>query len=681
MSGCPIKHAMAEDLMRARAENGGKGVPKAGDLMLGQNSGRQTIPGVNLPVTPNGTGLGGLNHGSNSDNTISTTPHSDSSDTSPSSPSTSPLKTLNPSGELTPIRKISPSSSNPPILNTAGRKVSPPNPNHVTFYTVIGDSDRDGSSGTPSSGSKQIHLDETGSEPSNYGSGEGSPRLRKTSNISTTSSLGSEGDFSSENGGEKRVDVNTLIEAVGTLIIPADYYARRAMQNLINMKNPRALELLRNESSELFAEELLQRSYSDQSLRHDAISDATLVSMATESGKKLGVSTQQILRMLGQEYFKVCLGDYGKALRMLGSNLLEFFSNIDGLQEQVSAHHRFHGQTPPSFRCDWEKGQLNLHYYSLRRAILYFVAGTVEAVSSLLFTVDLSLTVSPNKDETAPHHLFFISTATTDNNNENHHNARTVEEICPREGRVSNRPQDSKIGVKTFCASFPFHVVFDQDLNISQLGQSLAKFIAPEVASRGKKFETYFEVVRPVVKYTFSSILSRVNSSFVIRTRSGSTENHRLSDVSSYTHGEAVEPMTVENVTMLFSDIVGFTAICSTATPLQVVDMLNSLYTHFDQYCVDIDVYKIETIGDAYCVAGGLHRVSQYHAQQIAWMALKMMAAATNETSHDGAVIKMRIGIHTGRVLAGVVGRRMPRYCLFGNNVSIANKFESGSEP
>ncbi|KAI8798857.1 Guanylate cyclase soluble subunit alpha-1, partial [Biomphalaria glabrata] len=55
---------------------------------------------------------------------------------------------------------------------------------------------------------------------------------------------------------------------------------------------------------------------------------------------------------------------------------------------------------------------------------------------------------------------------------------------------------------------------------------------------------------------------------------------------------EIVEPTTIDHVTMLFSDIVGFTAICSTATPLQVVDMLNSLYTHFDMYCVDIDVYK-----------------------------------------------------------------------------------------
>ena len=217
MSGCPIKHAMAEDLRRARSENGGKNVSKVGDLKLTQTSGTSN----GSPVTKaNGTQLSSRSNGTTTGNVTTITPYSDSSDNSPSSPSTSPVKTLSPSGELTPIRKLSPSSSNPPILNMAGRKVSPPNPNHVTFYTVIGEGDNEGSSGTPSGSSKQLQLEDTGSEPSNYGSGEGSPRFRKTSNISTTSSLGSEGDFS-ENGGEKRVDVSTLIEGVGTLIIPA----------------------------------------------------------------------------------------------------------------------------------------------------------------------------------------------------------------------------------------------------------------------------------------------------------------------------------------------------------------------------------------------------------------------------------------------------------------------------
>ncbi|XP_037506833.1 head-specific guanylate cyclase [Rhipicephalus sanguineus] len=143
--------------------------------------------------------------------------------------------------------------------------------------------------------------------------------------------------------------------------------------------------------------------------------------------------------------------------------------------------------------------------------------------------------------------------------------------------------------------------------------------------------------------------------------------------------GESVEAQQHDQVTLLFSDIVGFTAICSTATPMMVINMLNALYTQFDQFCGELDVYKIETVGDAYCVASGLRKQVHTHAQQAAWMALKMMAAAGQVHSHDGKPIQMRIGLHTGLVLAGVVGVKMPRYCLIGNDVSLANKFESGS--
>ncbi|XP_076621195.1 guanylate cyclase 1 soluble subunit alpha 2 isoform X1 [Colletes latitarsis] len=145
--------------------------------------------------------------------------------------------------------------------------------------------------------------------------------------------------------------------------------------------------------------------------------------------------------------------------------------------------------------------------------------------------------------------------------------------------------------------------------------------------------------------------------------------------------GESIEAKTYPEVTMLFSDIVGFTEICSTATPMMVINMLQNLYEQFDSFCGQLDVYKVETIGDAYCVACGLHRDTYTHAQQIAWMALKMIQACSNHLTHKGKPIRMRIGIHTGMVLAGVVGKKMPRYCLFGHNVTLANKFESLSEP
>ncbi|XP_061101336.1 guanylate cyclase soluble subunit alpha-1 isoform X1 [Conger conger] len=145
--------------------------------------------------------------------------------------------------------------------------------------------------------------------------------------------------------------------------------------------------------------------------------------------------------------------------------------------------------------------------------------------------------------------------------------------------------------------------------------------------------------------------------------------------------GQHVRAKKFENVTMLFSDIVGFTAVCSLCTPMQVVTMLSELYTRFDHHCGELDIYKVETIGDAYCVAGGLHKESQTHATQIALMALKMMEHSDRVRTPAGEPIKMRIGLHSGSVLAGVVGVKMPRYCLFGNNVTLANKFESCSLP
>ncbi|XP_060649136.1 head-specific guanylate cyclase [Drosophila nasuta] len=144
--------------------------------------------------------------------------------------------------------------------------------------------------------------------------------------------------------------------------------------------------------------------------------------------------------------------------------------------------------------------------------------------------------------------------------------------------------------------------------------------------------------------------------------------------------GSSIDAKTYPDVTILFSDIVGFTSICSRATPFMVISMLEGLYKDFDEFCDFFDVYKVETIGDAYCVASGLHRASIYDAHKVAWMALKMISACSKHITHDGEQIKMRIGLHTGTVLAGVVGRKMPRYCLFGHNVTIANKFESSSE-
>ncbi|CAH6940926.1 guanylate cyclase 2G [Phodopus roborovskii] len=148
--------------------------------------------------------------------------------------------------------------------------------------------------------------------------------------------------------------------------------------------------------------------------------------------------------------------------------------------------------------------------------------------------------------------------------------------------------------------------------------------------------------------------------------------------------GKSVEPEHFESVTIFFSDIVGFTKLCSLSSPLQVVKLLNDLYSVFDHTIQSHDVYKVETIGDAYMVASGVPiRNGAQHADEIATMSLHLLSATTHfQIGHmPEERLKLRIGLHTGPVVAGVVGITMPRYCLFGDTVNMASRMESSSLP
>uniref|UniRef100_A0A4W6CTQ9 Guanylate cyclase n=1 Tax=Lates calcarifer TaxID=8187 RepID=A0A4W6CTQ9_LATCA len=148
--------------------------------------------------------------------------------------------------------------------------------------------------------------------------------------------------------------------------------------------------------------------------------------------------------------------------------------------------------------------------------------------------------------------------------------------------------------------------------------------------------------------------------------------------------GATVEPEYFDQVTIYFSDIVGFTTISSLSDPIEVVDLLNDLYTLFDAVLSSHDVYKVETIGDAYMVASGLpKRNGNKHAAEIANMSLNILSSVgTFHMRHMPDVpVRIRIGIHSGPCVAGVVGLTMPRYCLFGDTVNTASRMESTGLP
>ncbi|CAC5406501.1 Guanylate cyclase 32E,Guanylate cyclase soluble subunit beta-2,Head-specific guanylate cyclase,Retinal guanylyl cyclase 2,Heat-stable enterotoxin receptor,Olfactory guanylyl cyclase GC-D,Atrial natriuretic peptide receptor 2,Receptor-type guanylate cyclase gcy-28,Speract receptor,Receptor-type guanylate cyclase gcy-13,Soluble guanylate cyclase gcy-31,Soluble guanylate cyclase gcy-36,Receptor-type guanylate cyclase gcy-21,Soluble guanylate cyclase 89Db,Soluble guanylate cyclase 88E,Guanylate cyclase 2G,Rece len=152
--------------------------------------------------------------------------------------------------------------------------------------------------------------------------------------------------------------------------------------------------------------------------------------------------------------------------------------------------------------------------------------------------------------------------------------------------------------------------------------------------------------------------------------------------VEDLKHGNPVEPESFECVTIFFSDIVGFTNIAKGSTPFQVVDLLNDLYTTFDAILDNYDVYKVETIGDAYMIVSGLPiRNGDLHAGEIATCSLDLMASMVGfKIRHmPGTVLQLRVGMHSGPCVAGVVGLKMPRYCLFGDTVNTASRMESSS--
>ena len=162
-------------------------------------------------------------------------------------------------------------------------------------------------------------------------------------------------------------------------------------------------------------------------------------------------------------------------------------------------------------------------------------------------------------------------------------------------------------------------------------------------------------------------------------------ENNKMNNIRTY-H---------ENVTIMFADIVGFTEMCRELSPNCVMDILDNLYSKFDDLATIYNVYKLETVGDCYIIIGGLmyrdsdgyisvrsEGVDAFHAIS----ALRFSQAILEESRKlinpvTKSPIQIRVGLHSGPVVSGIVGYKMPRFCLFGDSMNIAQRMESTSYP
>lgn len=136
-----------------------------------------------------------------------------------------------------------------------------------------------------------------------------------------------------------------------------------------------------------------------------------------------------------------------------------------------------------------------------------------------------------------------------------------------------------------------------------------------------------------------------------------------------------------EDATVLFADIVGFTPMSARISPEELVNLLNEIFSTFDQLAEQYDLEKIKTIGDAYMVAGGLPTVRSDHVEAIAHMALDMQREIARQAKHLGEPFQIRIGINTGPVIAGVIGIKKFIYDLWGDTVNTASRMESLGQP
>ncbi|KAF7259154.1 hypothetical protein EG68_03625 [Paragonimus skrjabini miyazakii] len=413
---------------------------------------------------------------------------------------------------------------------------------------------------------------------------------------------------------------------------------------------------------------------------------------------------------------------YQNLLSVLGRELRDFLNGLDNLHEFL--RDTFPKIRPPSFFCVNESGSgITIEYRSQRQGFVPFFIGWMEEMSKVIYNTEMKITIVGEID--------------------NAKTRGTILRLHFNNKAFQAKAGDFLVPNRVFFETFPFNLVFNRGLILIHIGQSLRNALPElcgkrlnDVFSISRPLielnwdsimlhtNTIFELVsaesdrmlgRKKLQRTDSQedqanssglklrgqmifmqewdalaflgtpIMSNVNAMWEMGLflndlcMHDSSREMVLAGEQQAAELKLALEQTFEDMTLLLSDVVGFTSICSGLDPLGVVSLLNRLYGCFDGLTEKHKVYKVETVGDAYLIASGCPVRTHLHAALIAEVALDMVESVKmvkDESKDPPESVRIRVGVHTGAVVAGVVGVKMPRYCLFGSTVAMTELME-----